>query len=50
MYVNLFSVALFLLLVKNIKKLKQVVIEIEYPGHEILIKEQLINYLELAYQ
>ena len=35
MYVGLFSVALFLLLVKNIKSLKQIVIDIEYPGHEV---------------
>jgi len=42
-YIKLFSVGLFLLLRKHIKALEQVVIDIEYPGHEAQIKEQLLK-------
>lgn len=44
-YIQLFAVGLFLLLRKNIQSAEQVVIDVEYPGHEAKIKEHLINLL-----
>jgi len=48
MYVQLFSVGLYLLVKNHTKRLKQIVVDIEYPGHEAKIKEQLINLLRRA--
>ena len=42
-YIQLFSVCLYLLLRNHIHKLDQVTIDLEYPGHESKIKEHLIN-------
>jgi len=43
LYIQLFSVCLYLLLRKDALKLNQITIDIEYPGHESKIKEHLIN-------
>jgi hypothetical protein len=42
-YTKLFAVALYLLLHKHISLMEQVLIDIEYPGQEIFIKEHLYN-------
>jgi len=47
-YIQLFAVGLFLLLRRNTHALEQVIIDIEYPGHEAKIKEHLINLLQRA--
>ena len=43
LYIQLFSVCLYLLLRTDIRKLEQITIDFEYPGHESKIKEHLIN-------
>ncbi|MDO8755553.1 MAG: hypothetical protein Q7J80_16780 [Anaerolineales bacterium] len=45
-YIKLFSVGVYLLLRKQIKTLEQVIIDIEYPGHEVKIKEHLLNLFQ----
>lgn len=45
-YVQLFAVGLFLLLRRNSQALEQIIIDMEYPGHEAKIKEHLINLFQ----
>lgn len=45
-YIKLYSVGLYLLLRKQIKTLEQLIIDIEYPGHEVKIKEHLLNLFQ----
>ncbi|MCC6300803.1 MAG: hypothetical protein IT314_16075 [Anaerolineales bacterium] len=48
LYIQLFAVGLYLLLKRDIKRLEQIVIDFEYPGHEPKIKEHLINLFQRA--
>lgn len=43
LYTQLFATALFLLLKNHIKKISQVVIDVEYKGKEVQIKEHLLH-------
>ena len=47
-YIQLFSVSLFLLLKREFRALEQIIIDFEYPGHEAKIKEHLINLFQRA--
>ena len=42
---RVFSAALFLLLEKHLKRIEQIVIDTEYPGHEGKIKSMLLNWI-----
>jgi hypothetical protein len=48
LYVQLFSVCLYLLIKRWIHRLDEIVIDQEYPGHEGKIKEHAINLLRRA--
>jgi hypothetical protein len=48
LYIQMFSVGLFLLLKDHLRFLTQVTIDAEYPGHELMIKEHLINLFRRA--
>jgi len=48
LYIQLFSVGLYLLLKNDFTKLEHVTIDLEYPGHEAKIKEHLMNLLRRA--
>ncbi|MFH1906938.1 MAG: hypothetical protein ABIL11_06095 [Chloroflexota bacterium] len=45
LYMQLFAVSLYLLLKEHARDFSQVTIDIEYPGHEVKIEEQLLNQL-----
>ena len=46
LYLGLFAVGLYLLLKDHIQTLAQVIIDVEYPGHDATIKENLLALLE----
>jgi hypothetical protein len=48
LYIQMFSVGLFLLLKNQLRSLTQITIDAEYPGHELKIKEHLINLFRRA--
>lgn len=45
LYLHLFTAGLYLLLKDHIQNLNLIVMDIEYPGHEVKIEEQLLNQL-----
>ena len=45
LYLQLFAVALYLLLKEHITKLSLISIDVEYPGHNRAVKEHLLNLL-----
>lgn len=45
LYLQLFATGLYLLLKGHIQTLALVMIDVEYPGHEAMIKQHLLNLL-----
>ena len=48
LYVQLFAVALFLLLKGHLDKITLITVDIEYPGHSLAIREYLLNLFSRA--
>jgi hypothetical protein len=48
LYLQLFAVALFLLLKGHLDKITLITIDLEYPGHSAAIKEYLLNLFTRA--
>ena len=48
LYLQLFAVALFLLLKGHVEKMSLITIDLEYPGHSQAVKEHLLNLLRKA--
>ena len=48
LYFRLFAAALFLLLREHLERIDQIVIDIEYPGHERDIKSDLLRFCRQA--
>lgn len=44
-YIQLFSVCLYLLLKDHAKRLTQVVVDFEYPGHDLQINQQVLHLM-----
>ena len=48
LYIQLFSVCLYLLLKSHTKRLTQIVVDVEYPGHEPQINQQILHLMRRA--
>lgn len=45
LYIQLFSVCLYLLLKDHAKLLSQIVVDLEYPGHDLQIAQQILHLM-----
>ena len=48
LYIQLFSICLYLLLKSHAKRLTQIIVDFEYPGHDRQIKQQVLHLMRRA--